>query len=332
MKLILSILILLSLSLSFAYAETILPVQSFGNNPGRIKMYKYIPEDMPVKAPLVVSLHGCRQDAETYSNVGWRELANEWKFYIIFPEQNISNNAYRCWNWFQDDDIKRDHGEIKSIINMIDKMKADYSIDDSRIYIEGLSAGGWMVPVILASYPDVFAGGATNAGGPAFCARTAKYFWDVFGLWNLYLGGLNSKKCMDGTDKSPGEWGDLVRNEGYSEFSGRWPIISIWQGSADNRVNKINQQEIVDQWTNVHGIDPILDREEKLGPNSSVIHDEYHNNEGTVLVETYLIPGMTHGTPIAVDSEHSCGEEGEYILNVGLCAVRQISLFWDLDK
>lgn len=332
MKLILSIFIILSLSLSFTYAETITLVQNFGSNPGGIKMYNYIPKNVPAAAPLVVSLHGCLQDAETYSNVGWKELADKWKFYLIFPEQNIVNNAYGCWNWFKSDNIKRGHGEAKSIIEMIDKMKADYSIDDSRIYIEGLSAGGWMVPIILASYPDVFAGGATIAGGPAFCASIEKYFWDFFGWWNLYVGGLRSKECMDGTDKSPSEWGDLVRNKGYSGYSGNWPIISIWQGSADKTVNKINQQELVDQWTNVHGIDLIPDREEKVGPDSRFIHKEYHNSEGKVLVETYLIPDMKHGTPIAVDSEHSCGEESAYILSEGICGARQISLFWGLDK
>ena len=332
MKLIFSIIFIFLPGLSCAHAATLTPVAGFGTNPADITMYKYVPEHMPAHAPLVVSLHGCLQDAEAYSKVGWIKLADKWKFYLVFPEQNSSNHINRCWNWFQADNIQRGHGEIESIIEMIDKMKADYAIDDHRIYIEGLSAGGWMVPVLLASYPDVFAGGATNAGGPAFCAMTEQYVWDYFGWWYEYFGVYYAKQCMEGMDKSPGEWGNLVRNEGYREFNGRWPVISIWQGSADNIVNKINQQELVDQWTHVQGIDQIPDRQEKLGPNASVIHNEYQNNEGAVLVETWLIPGMSHGIPIAVDPEHSCGEEGEYILNEGICAVRRIGLFWGLDN
>lgn len=188
------------------------------------------------------------------------------------------------------------------------------------------------MPVMLASYPDVFAGGATNAGGPAFCALTERHFWDFFGWWNSYVGGLKAKKCMGGTDKSPNDWGDLVRKEGYSRYSGTWPIISIWHGSADRTVNQINQQELLDQWTNVHRIDLLPDKEEKVGPNSKVIQKEYHSSDGKVLVETYLILDMKHGTPIAVDSAHSCGKESEYILNEGICAVRQIGLFWGLDR
>jgi len=332
MKVLLAILNIVLLNLPCAYAGSITLVQDFGSNPGGIKMYKYVSDSVGANAPLVVSLHGCLQDAETYSNVGWKELADKWKFYVIFPEQDVANNRYRCWNWFQADEIKRGYGEAKSIIEMINKMKADYSIDSSRIYIEGLSAGGWMVSVMLASYPDVFAGGATNAGGPAFCVLTKRYFWDFFGWWNSYVGGLRSARCMAGTDKSPGEWGNLVRSEGYTGYRGRWPIISIWQGAADGTVNKINQQELVDQWTNVHGIDLIPEREEKVGANSRVIHREYHNAEGKVLVETYLLPDMNHGTPITVDSQHTCGTESTYILNEGICAVRQIGLFWGLDK
>lgn len=326
------ILSILLFSISFAYASDITSVPNFGSNPGKITMYKYVPENVNSNAPLVLSLHGCSQNATTYSNAGWKKLADEWGFYVIFPEQNDYNNSKKCWNWFQSDNIKRGHGEIKSIIEMIDKMKADYSIDESRIYIEGLSAGGWMVSVILASYPEVFAGGAINAGGPAYCAMTEQYFWDFFGWWYFCNCYIRAKECMDGIDKSPSEWGDLVRNNGYSEYRGSWPIISIWQGSADSIVDVINQQELVDQWTNVHGIDSMPDKSENLDADSQVVHKEYHNSTGKVLVETYCISGMGHGVPIIVDPQKNCGEESEYILNEGICGVRKIGSFWDLDK
>lgn len=332
MKLLLSIFTVFLMGLSSAHADDLTLVDNFGSNPGGIKMYKYVPRQMPSDAPLVVALHGCLQDAETYADVGWIALAEQWKFYVVFPQQDTGNNPYGCWNWFRYDDTQRGHGEAKSIMEMVAKMKADHSIDESRIYIEGLSAGGWMVSVMLASYPDVFAGGATQAGGPAFCASVGSYFWDPFGWWSLWSGGLRSKKCMGGIDQSPVEWGDLVKDKGYDGNGGRWPILSIWQGSADETVDMINQQELVDQWAGLHGIDLIPDKEEKVGPNAKVIHKEYHNSEGRALVETYLIPGMKHGAPITVDAGHSCGEERDFILNEGICGVRQIGLFWGLGR
>ena len=326
------ILALIFLAQTSARAATLTQVEDFGDNPADIKMYIYVPAHMPAHAPLVVSLHGCLQDAGSYSRAGWLQLADQWKFYLVFPEQSPANNLSRCWNWFQSDNIHRGHGEAASIIAMINKMKGDYSIDDHRVYIEGLSAGGWMAADLLASYPDVFAGGATNAGGPAFCAMTEHYYWDYFDWWYNYFGVYHAQQCMAGTDKTPAQWGDLVREEGDSGYTGHWPILSIWQGSADETVTKINQQELLDQWTNVQGIDELPDRQEKVGPHADVIHNEYQDHTGRTLVETWLIPGMGHGTSIAVDDAHSCGEAGDYILDTGVCAVRHIGHFWGLDK
>ena len=91
------------------------------------------------------------------------------------PEQQSANNANTCFNWFNPDDVARDHGEAASIRQMIAKLVADHSIHRRRIYITGLSAGGAMTSVMLATYPEVFAGGAVIAGcrsaSPAMCAR-----------------------------------------------------------------------------------------------------------------------------------------------------------------
>ena len=111
MNIKLILLIVLILSHANINAEL---VEDFGSNPGNINMHIYIPESMPANAPLVISLHGCLQDVETYNKVGWKKLADTWKFYLIFPEQKRSNNLYRCWNWFQAENIKRDQGESKS--------------------------------------------------------------------------------------------------------------------------------------------------------------------------------------------------------------------------
>ena len=259
----------LLLSVSAVYAASLTEVDDFGDNPGSISMYKYVPDNMPANAPLVVALHGCKQDAETYSKAGWTRLADQWKFYLVFPEQSWTNNPYRCWNWFQAEDIARGKGEVQSIINMIEKMKIDHGIDASRIYVDGLSAGGWMTAVLLATYPDVFAGGATHAGGPAFCTRTERYFWDVFRWWNYYTANRDARSCMAGEDKTPAEWRALVIEHGH-DHAGSWPVISIWQGEADEVVDKLNQQELVDQWTALHNTDQIPDREIKLGANGHI--------------------------------------------------------------
>lgn len=310
------------------FAASLTEVDDFDDNPGNISMYQYVPENMPANAPLVVSLHGCRQDAETYSKAGWIQLAEQWKFYLIFPEQKRFNNPYQCWNWFQAAETTRGEGEVQSIIEMVKKMKADHAIDTNRVYVEGLSAGAFLTTVLLASYPDVFAGGATHAGGPAFCAHTERYFWDVFRWWNYYRAREDAHSCMEGVDKTPEQWRKLVEEYGATP-EGSWPIISIWQGDADEAVNKRNQQEIIDQWTALHGTDQVADRETRLGANGAILLQEYHNAAGKTVVQSFLIPNLEHG--LAIAPGQSCGEESDYILDVGICAARMIGHFWGLQ-
>ena len=55
---------------------------------------------------------------------------------------------------------------------MIDTMIGRHSLDRSRVFIAGFSAGGAMTAVMLAAYPELFAGGAIVAGVPYRCAET----------------------------------------------------------------------------------------------------------------------------------------------------------------
>ena len=76
-------------------------------------------------------------------------------------------------------------------------MVVDHKLDPRRIYITGLSAGGAMTSVMLATYPDVFAAGAVIAGLP-------------FGI------ATNLREALGGMMQSPSrpanELGDLVRD------------------------------------------------------------------------------------------------------------------------
>ncbi|HYH94729.1 PHB depolymerase family esterase, partial [Hyalangium sp.] len=223
-------------------------VASFGTNPGNLTMYKYVPAGVPANAPLVVALHGCTQTASAYQGAGWNALADVLKFHVLYPEQKSGNNASSCFNWFEVGDIARGQGEALSIKQMVDKMKADHSIDASRVFVTGLSAGAAMTGVMAATYPDVFAGAAVMAGIPYKCATSM----------------TSAFSCMSpGADKTPAQWGDLVRGA-YSGYSGPWPKVSLWHGTSDYTVATMNLAEQMQQWTNVHGIDQTVDVSETV--------------------------------------------------------------------
>lgn len=290
-------------------------VVNFGSNPGNLRMYKYIPKDMPDNAPLVVSLHGCLQDANEYAgNTGWNKLADRWKFYVIYAQQKLTNNVTFCFNWFNPVNSDRGRGEALSIKQMVDKMMVDYSINKHRVYVTGFSAGGYMTAVMLAVYPEVFAGGAVMAGGPYKCATNiweARYF------------------CMLGkVDKTPQQWGDLVKNA--FPYLGTYPILSIFHGNSDHIVDNLNMNELMEQWTNLHGADQIPEENEIFRGHR---HKVYYDNKSRAIVETYHLNGLAHA--ISVDpgrGEDQGGTVGYYSKDKDIYSSYYAAKFWGLVK
>ena len=160
---------------------------------------------------------------------GWSTLAKRYGFALLMPEQQASNNANTCFNWFNPEDTGRGRGEACSIRQMIARMVGDHKIDTQRIYVTGLSAGGAMTSVMLATYPDVFAAGAVIAGLP-------------FGV------ATNVREALSGMLQSPSrpanELGDLVRKATRNLYKAPLAEVSVWHGSADRTVNPANANEI----------------------------------------------------------------------------------------
>ncbi len=114
--------------------------------------------------PLVVMLHGCKQDARTFAaGTRMNEIADREGFVVLYPEQRRLANAFRCWNWF-DTTAQRGGGEAALIAGMVREVSAAYAIDPRRVYIAGLSAGGAMVNVMVNCYGQLFAACAVHSG------------------------------------------------------------------------------------------------------------------------------------------------------------------------
>jgi poly(hydroxyalkanoate) depolymerase family esterase len=268
-------------------------INNFGSNPGNINAYQYVPSGIPSNAPLVVVIHGCTQNASGFSNqTKWNTLADSHKFYVVYAEQKSANNSNSCFNYWEPGDHNRGGGEALSIKQAVDYMKANYSIDNGRVFVTGLSAGGAMTAVMCCAYPDVFAAGASMAGLPYKVAT---------GSTGVYLAALGQ------VSKTPQQWGDLARvqNPGYT---GSWPRMSLFHGTSDAVINDNNSNELMKQFTNLHGTDQTADRTvNSFNGVSSVQLKQYRDGSGKVVVEHYIISGMGHG--IAVDPG-SCFQQG----------------------
>jgi poly(hydroxyalkanoate) depolymerase family esterase len=284
----------------------------FGSNPGDLRMFTFLPASLQEPRALVVVLHGCGQSAAHYDlGAGWSTLAKHFGFALLMPEQQVGNNANRCFNWFNPDDIARGRGEASSIQHMIKQMIDEYRIDPRRVFITGLSAGGAMTTVMLATYPEVFAAGAVIAGLP-------------FGVASNVREALTGMRGL--RTRAAGDLGDLVRQA--SQHRGKWPRISVWHGSADRTVDAANADEIVKQWLDVHRL--------PARPMSEGIVDGHPrqiwwDGEGETVIESYTITDMAHGTPLGIaDNDEHYGAEGAFLIEAGISSSYHIAEFFGL--
>jgi poly(hydroxyalkanoate) depolymerase family esterase len=289
-------------------------IAEFGTNPGDLRMFSYVPENLRSAPALVVVLHGCGQTAAGYDlGAGWSTLAQHYGFALLMPQQQFSNNGQGCFNWFNPEDTARGSGEACSISEMIAQMVNDHRIDAHRVYVTGLSAGGAMTSVMLATYPELFAAGAVIAGLP-------------FGV------ATNVREALSGMYQTPhrpaSELGDLVRNA--SDHKGPWPKLSVWHGSADRTVNPANANEIVKQWLDVHDL-PTAPMSE--GTVDGYPRQVWWNADGETIVESYTITDMAHGTPLGIaDNDERYGAEGAFLIEAGISSSYHIANFFGLTE
>jgi poly(hydroxyalkanoate) depolymerase family esterase len=295
---------------------TITEVRNFGDNPGALKMFEYVPASFAAGMPVVLVLHGCMQSAVDASKTGWNTLADELGFAVVYPEQQTNNNAMRCFNWAGEygdvANLTRGKGENQSLKQMVDTSIALHQGDPKRVFIVGFSGGGATAALAAAVWPEVFAGAATLAGIPYDCTRQ---FVEVSGCLN------------PGKDKTAEDWGKRVR-DAVPGFAGPYPKLSIWQGSADSVVSTRNRTQLIRQWTNVHGVSITPSATDTVDGHP---HSVFKDAGGNVVVETYEVRGMGHGVPVKV-AGGGCGSTGQYALDKGICAARHIANFFGLSS
>lgn len=282
---------------------------AFGGNPGALNGWCYAPDDTQ-GMPLVVVLHGCTQNAAGYDRgSGWSTLAERFGFALLFPEQTRANNANGCFNWFSPEDTRRDGGEACSISQMIAAMIARHGIDPARVFVTGLSAGGAMTSVMLATYPELFAGGAIIAGLPYGAAASAPQAFDrMRGVGHI-------------ADEA---YAAAIRTA--SAHRGRRPDVSVWHGDADRTVDVANADRILGQWRALHALGPTPDSEERVDGSR---HRVWTASDGSRL-EDYRVLGLSHGIPISTAGETACGVPMPFMLDAGISSTWRIAERWKL--
>ncbi len=198
----------------------------------------YVPDGVGASPAIVVSLHFCGGTAANAH--GWFQgFADTNKFIIIAPK-----SAGSCF----DAGLGRS-GERANIVKMVQYVVMQKNADPKKVYAAGPSSGACMTQALLASYPDVFAGGSSLAGVPA-------------GAWTG--GGAYGWSAPASTTAQ--QWGDKVRNADPG-FTGGRPRVQFWQGMGDTNLTYSQTYPAqVAQWTNVFGVTEASGTKESIKP------------------------------------------------------------------
>ena len=192
---------------------------------------------------------------------------------------------------------------------MIGHLVQTQGIDPARIFVTGLSAGGAMANVMLATYPDIFAGGAIIGGLPYGVATTV---------------GEAFERMQGRNPPTAAKLKSALK--GASNHRGRWPAVSIWHGTHDQTVRARNAEQIATQWSGVHALGEASRTETINGHARKVWLDAL----GREAVETYSIQGMGHGVPVATSGNEPIGKSGAYMLEAGISSTVRIARSWKL--
>ena len=243
--------------------------------------------------PLVMLLHGCTHDAKNMAEIsGMNEVAEANRFLIVYPEQSRLSNLMKCWRWFHPKHQSRDAGEPSILAAVVDQVLLTHNVDQDRIYVAGVSAGGAMAAILAATYPDIFAAVAVFAGAEFKAATSLSE-----GLAAMKQGGPDPLR--QGQLAFEAMRGGLARKQRR-----RMPVI-VFHGTADTRVSPLNAEQVIAQWGKTNACLALEDAESGFALTEKVIDGRvpdgyayqqhiYVEADGRLLMEKWIVHGLGH--------------------------------------
>jgi len=145
MKYKITLLILLFSVLSFAQSETVGSIKTVAVVKHELGYVLHKPANTKEKKPLIVFISG---DGEKGTDIEKVKINGPLKYL-----KNHQLDAYVLAPQCKEDE----NWDIESINELILKVQRENKIDAARIYVTGLSSGGWAAWNLALSYPDKFA-------------------------------------------------------------------------------------------------------------------------------------------------------------------------------
>ncbi|MCO5118200.1 MAG: PHB depolymerase family esterase [Burkholderiaceae bacterium] len=231
--------------------------------------------------PLLVWIHGCRQDAVGFAaGTRIRRHADERGIAVLMPDQTRLANPMRCWNWF-DPATADGRGEAAIVLAQVEQVRALQAIDPRRIWIAGLSSGAALAAAVAIHSPQRFGALACHSGLPAGAARNVR----------------EARKAMaEGTRRDVAAIGAAARARAGEVHL---PMLVI-QGMDDATVAPANADALVAQALAVNGAaatgatPPKPDAERRHRFESRTVHEADWLVEGRLAARCLRIDGLGH--------------------------------------
>jgi poly(hydroxyalkanoate) depolymerase family esterase len=250
-----------------------------------LKYRLYLPSGSSRRAtlPLIVMLHGCRQDPLSFAEgTRMNTVAEEHRCAVLYPEQSKRANPLRCWNWFESTSLDG-QGEAALIARLIDQVTNRRPIDPRRVYVVGMSAGGAMACILAVRHSRLFAACAIHSGvmyGAASSPMQA-------------LAAMRSGSSVASIDEAR----RLVREAGDSAVP--VPTLVI-HGDRDTTVNPLNADQIIEQLkARAEFIDPaagtlVASDERSIDSGGRTYRQRDYTRRGRILLRKVLVEGLGH--------------------------------------
>jgi polyhydroxybutyrate depolymerase len=160
-------------AVSLALALTFLPGAAQANTEvrrivvnGEQRTYRlFIPPNLKsAPVPLVVGLHGAVQSAAEFeSDLGMNRVARRARFAVVYPE-----GINRVWDDARPPIMRlgyvvRPGDDVPFIVGLVRQLVREGIADPSRIYLAGLSMGGFMAARLACEHSELFAATALMA-------------------------------------------------------------------------------------------------------------------------------------------------------------------------
>lgn len=237
----------------------------------RFRLYRPPGVQSGEQLPLVVMLHGCGQDANSFAaSTRMNRIAMRERFLVLYPEQDRLANGQGCWNWF-DTKTGRAYGEAALIMKAVDQVCLLYPVDRARIAVAGLSAGASMAALLVTRHPGRFKAVVMHSGIPPGTAHSTL----------SALGAMHGHRATTPLAATPGT------------MEAHWPPLLVIHGDADAVVSPKNGQAAAQVWAHAAGARASEARSVQRGQRYPMRVTDF-KRKGSTVATLVAVSGLAH--------------------------------------